>query len=117
MNFPEKKLRLYGYLTVTAFFFVFFMLEMFFSAWKIDYLLPKVLLVTIPLTLAFWEPTRWIILRLRSRFQGIRYSWKRFSLSMLILIPYGCLLGVARVFLENHFSLWGHYVAFPWYVS
>ncbi len=117
MNFPEKKLRVYGYLTVTVFFFLFFMLEMFFSSWKIPLLLPKVILITIPLTLAFWEPTRWVILRMRKKYKSIGATWKRFRLSLQILIPYGILLGMLRVFLENYFNVWGHTVAFAWYAT
>ncbi|RVU02878.1 hypothetical protein EOD41_02775 [Mucilaginibacter limnophilus] len=108
MTFPEKKLRVYGSLVAMAFFFVFFMMEMLFSPTKADHLFLKIFIATVPFTIAFWEPTRWLILKLRSRFPDIRYSGKRFKYAMLVLIPYGLLLAYLKVYIEIEYKVWGY---------
>ncbi|RYY33170.1 MAG: hypothetical protein EOP46_17165 [Sphingobacteriaceae bacterium] len=117
MTFPEKKLRLYGLLVAMAFFFVFFMMEMLFAPSQTDHLRFKIFIATILFTLAFWEPTRWLILKLRKLYPDIRYSGKRFKYAMLVLIPYGCLLAYVKVYIEIEYLVWGFALNFVSYYS
>lgn len=117
MNMPEKKLRIYGYLALSVFFFIFFMLEMFFSPWNVESLVPKAVLFTLLFTAAVWEPTRYVILFLRKKKPALAFSWYRMRTAMLVLLPYGLLLTWVRVFIENYTVIWGVKIAFAWYYS
>ncbi|MGX5817135.1 sensor histidine kinase [Chitinophaga lutea] len=117
MNIPEHKLRIWGYLILNAFFIVFFLMEMYFYPKPIENLTVKILLVSIPFTAAAWEPTRFLLLRLRKRWPGIPHSWRRISLALLVLIPYGCLIGFLRVYLEDYTNLWNMKIDFLWYYT
>ena len=117
MTISDKKLHLYGLLISALFFCIFFLMEMFFSPWKISYLPQKVILVTLFFTIGIWQPTHWVIMQTRRRKQGIKYTWIRFKTEMLILVPYSLVFAVARVYLENYFLLWGVEIDFPWYYT
>jgi hypothetical protein len=106
----EKKLRVVGYLVMTGMFFIFFMLEMFFW-WKDEHILLKTATLTMLYTLAIWEPTRFIILQLRKKWQGIAWVKRRIVLAAAILLPYAFLVGFGRVYLEDYTNLWGIRVA------
>ena len=110
MEFAERKLRVIGYSVFTGIFFVFFMLEMFFS-WQDENLLAKVLLLTVVHTLFIWEPSRFIILFLRKRFPGSIYVKRRLAIAGATLVPYAFLLGFLRIFIEDYSNLWGIPVA------
>ncbi|WP_343307621.1 histidine kinase [Chitinophaga niabensis] len=117
MDQLERKLHIYGYLAITVFFVVFYMLEMFFGAWKIDHLVLKIICVTIPFTLAIWMPTHWVVMWLRKRMPGMKLAWKRLCSAFLILLPYGMILGFTRVFLENYTLIWQKAIPFVWYYT
>lgn len=110
MNLTERNLRVTGYAVFTSIFFVFFMLEMFFS-WQDENLLAKVLLITIVHTLLIWEPTRFFILSLRKKMPGLINARKRLQVATLVLVPYAFLLGFLRIFFEDYSNLWGIPVA------
>ena len=110
MNLPERKLRVGGYIIFTSIFFIFFMLEMFFS-WRDENLLAKVLLLTFAHTLLIWEPTRFLILSLRKRYPGSVLAKKRLVIAAAVLIPYACFLGFMRIFIEDYSNFWGVPVA------
>lgn len=115
MNLSEKKLRIVGLLFITVFFFIFFMMEMFFSPWKIPNLFPKILAVTVPYTLAIWEPSRWFILMLRKKKKCKQVARQRIAMAAAVLLPYGLLIGFIRVYLENYTNVWGMQISFVWY--
>jgi hypothetical protein len=117
MNISDKKLHRYGFLTAALFFCIFFLMEMFFSSWKISYLVPKVILITLFFTIGIWEPTHFVIMQTRKRKKGIRYTWVRIKTEMLILIPYALAFGILRVWLENYFVLWDVKIDFAWYYT
>ncbi len=117
MNIPEQKLRIYGYLALSIFFFIFFMLEMFFSPWNVQHLVPKAVVFTLLFTAAVWEPTRFVILSLRKRTPSLTQSWYRMRTAMLLLVPYGLALTWIRVFIENYTLIWGAKINFLWYYS
>jgi hypothetical protein len=104
--FPEKKIRIGGYLVVTAIFFLFFMLEMAFS-WQDEHLYVKICLLTFLHTLMMWEPVRMLILHLRKRFSGLSQVKLRLRILVCIAVPYAVLIGFLRIFLEDHTNLWG----------
>ncbi len=110
MTIKEGKLRVVGYLVLTALFFIFFMLEMFFS-WRDEHMFYKVLLLTVLHTLAIWEPTRFIILRLRHKYAGLQGVKKRLTCLVAIALPYAVLVGWLRIYLEDQSNLWGVSVA------
>src|SRR5687768_16656635 len=110
MNFPERKLRVGGYIIFTSIFFIFFMLEMFFS-WQDEYMLAKVLLLTFTHTLLIWEPTRFFILSLRKKYPGLSVAKKRLAIAVAVLTPYAGLLGFLRIFIEDYSNYWGVPVA------
>lgn len=106
MKINEGRLRFWGYLVMTAVFFIFFMLEMFFT-WRDEHMLLKVVVITILHTVAIWEPTRFFILSLRSRLAGVTKVKRRVLILIAVAIPYSVFVGVTRVVLEDHFRIWG----------
>lgn len=110
MLINESRLRGIGYLIMATVFFVFFMLEMFFT-WHDEHMILKVTLLTILHTIAIWEPTRFFILSLRKKFAGVSKVKKRVLILICIAIPYSVLVGVSRVFFEDRVNLWGVPVA------
>lgn len=110
MYIKERSIRVVGYLVVTAIFFIFFMLEMFFT-WKDEYMFPKVLSITILHTLLIWEPTRFLILKLRKGYAGLKNVRKRLRIATLVLVPYAFLIGFSRIYLEDVSNLWNVPVA------
>jgi len=110
MYIKERSIRIVGYLVLTAIFFIFFMLEMFFS-WKDEYMFPKVLSITILHTYFIWEPTRFLILQLRKRNTGLKNVRKRLLLATLLLVPYAFFIGFIRVYIEDATNLWNVPVA------
>src|SRR5688500_16705881 len=110
MYIKERSIRVVGYLVVTAIFFIFFMLEMFFT-WKDEYMFPKVLSITILHTLLIWEPTRFLILKLRKGYAGLKNVRKRLRNATLVLVPYAFLIGFSRIYLEDVTNLWNVPVA------
>lgn len=110
MQLSERKLRVTGYIIFTSIFFVFFMLEMFFS-WQDENMLAKVLFITLVHTLLIWEPTRFVILFLRKRFPAAAHVKRRIALASAMLVPYAFLLGFLRIFMEDYTNLWGIPVA------
>ncbi|GAO44892.1 sensor histidine kinase [Flavihumibacter petaseus] len=106
----EKRLRLTGYLVITSLFFIFFMMDMLFT-WKVAQLQLKIVFITILFSVLVWEPTRAVILLLRRRLPGLINLRSRVMWELLILIPYACLLGCARVYLEDLTLVWGVRVA------
>jgi hypothetical protein len=106
MRIQESKLRVVGYLTVTVIFFFFFMMEMLFS-WRDEHLYSKVLVLTILHTLAMWEPTRLVILKLRKRLGGLTQVRRRIMTLLGFAVPYAVLIGFLRIFTEDRTNLWG----------
>lgn len=115
MNIPDKKLHNYGFLIAASFFCIFFLTEMFFSSWKITQLPLKVLIVSLFFTAGVWEPTHWVIMFIRKKKQGVRYTWIRIRTELLILIPWALAFAFLRVWLEDHTNLWGMRIDFTWY--
>lgn len=105
MLISERKLRIYGHLVFAIIFYVFFMLEMFFSL-RADNLLPKTILVTFLFTITIWEPTRLVILWTRKKWGGLKNLRKRLLIDALVLVPYACLLGIIRTLLEHYTKIW-----------
>lgn len=105
MVLQERKLRIWGYLIFSTFYFLFFMLEMFFS-WKDPYLFWKIFFLTITYSLSMWEPSRRIILRLKKKYPDISSIKKRVFLFVLIAIPFSILLACTRLYLEDYFHFW-----------
>ena len=103
---PERKLRLYGYITVTVIFFFFFMLDMVFY-WQDENLYAKIFLLTLLHTLAMWEPTRILILRLHRAFAGLHQVKRRLRILAYVAVPYAVLLGFLRIYLEDRTNFWG----------
>ena len=110
MFIREKTVRITGYVVVTAIFFLFFMMEMFFS-WKDDFLVEKVFFITLLHTWFLWEPTRFILLTLRKNYSGLAHVKKRLWLATLILVPYAFLVGFLRIYLEDATYIWNFPVA------
>lgn len=110
MTIKEGKLRIVGYFVLTALFFIFFMLEMFFS-WRDEHMFLKVLLLTILHTLAIWEPTRFLILYFRKKYAGLHAVKKRLTRLVAVSVPYAILVGWLRIYLEDQSNLWGVSVA------
>lgn len=106
----EGKLRVVGYLILTVIFFIFFMLEMFFS-WQDEYLFAKVLLLTVLHTLSIWEPTRFLILFLRKKYAGLARVKHRLIMLFCLAVPYAVAVGLLRIFLEDFTNFWGVSVA------
>lgn len=109
MPVAERKMRIVGYLIVAFTFYLFFMLEMFFS-WHDDKMLLKTGGITILYTLAIWEVTRFVVLALRKRYRSLKQVKRRTMLAMLILVPYALLVGVMRIYTEDRSNLWGVHV-------
>lgn len=120
MKFPERSIRLFGYLFTTLVFLLFFMQELFFT-WSVPYLLPKILLVGILQTVLIWEPVRWIIRTQQRRMPGLRNARKRILMSGGLLIGYAFLIGFTRVFLEDRTNIWNspalHPVTIAWSIG
>ncbi len=117
MNISDKELHRYGFLVTALFFCAFFLMEMFFSSWKIANLPLKVILITLFFSIGVWEPTHRVIMYIRKKRKGIRYTWVRIRTEMLILIPYAFVFAVFRVWLENHFLFWNRIIDFAWYYT
>lgn len=105
MVIKEKKLRVWGYLVFSTIYFLFFMLEMFFS-WDDPYLFWKIIFLTITYSIAMWEPSRWTILRLRKKYPGLHNIKKRLLLFIIDAIPFSIMLACMRLFLEDFFHFW-----------
>lgn len=106
MLIKERQLRIYGSLVVALIFYIFFMLEMFFS-WRDDMLWLKTPVIAILYTIAIWEPTRFIILLKRRKYRGLKNLKRRMALTVLMVAPYAGLVGYARVYVEDYINLWG----------
>ena len=106
MLISDKKVRIYGYLAFAILFYCFFMLDMFFNV-PIKNLLVKTLIVTAIFTILVWEPVRFIVLWAWKTWTGVQHNAKRRAIVAAILIPYGFLLGFARIFFETRLKLWG----------
>lgn len=115
MNISDKKLHYYGFIVAGLFFCIFFLAEMYFSPWHISALTQKVILISIVFTLGVWEPTHWVIMYIRKRKQGIRYTWHRIRTAILILVPWTLCFAFFRVWLESYTLLWGQKLDFTWY--
>jgi LytS/YehU family sensor histidine kinase len=57
-------------------------------------------------TIAIWEPVRWIILKMQSRFPGLRNARRRILICGSILFAYAFVVGFGRVFLEDRTNIW-----------
>lgn len=106
MPVTDRRIRVAGYFIVASTFFLFFMLEMFFS-WHDDNMLLKTLGITVFYSLAIWEITRYVILALRSRYSSLKMVKRRTFAAMFILVPYAILIGVLRIWIEDKSNLWG----------
>jgi hypothetical protein len=110
MVIQERKLRVWGYLVFSTIFFLFFLLEMFFS-WKDPYMFWKVIFLTVTYSIAMWEPSRKVILQQRRKYPGVPYIKKRITLFVLKAIPFSILLACTRLFLEDLFHFWSVQIA------
>ncbi|MCK7553943.1 histidine kinase [Chitinophaga sedimenti] len=106
MAVREHRIRVAGYFIVACTFFLFFMLEMFFS-WHDENMLLKTTGITVLWSLAIWEVTRFAILSLRKRYRSLKLIKKRTLTAVLILVPYAIFVGVIRIWIEDRSDLWG----------
>lgn len=102
----DKYARIYGYLAFAIIFYCFFMLDMFFTV-PVKNLLFKTLVVTIVFTILVWEPVRFVVLWAYKKWGGAQHNAQRISIVAAVLIPYGFLLGFARIYIEGSLRLWG----------
>ncbi|UYQ94317.1 sensor histidine kinase [Chitinophaga horti] len=109
MAIREQRIRIAGYFIVACTFFLFFMLEMFFS-WQDEYMLLKTTGITVVWSLAIWEVTRYVILALRKRYRSLKQVKRRTFTAMCILVPYSIFVGVTRIWIEDSSNLWGVHV-------
>jgi hypothetical protein len=100
----EKRWRLVGPLIFFVFDFILIFSELF--SWKGSYVILRIIAAAFFHILLIWEPTRFFIVTLRKRWSGLSLAKRRVFYSLLILVPYGFLVGFLRLYLEDVIRLW-----------
>jgi sensor histidine kinase YesM len=101
MNFSERKLRIYGYLGINILYYFFFVVGMLFEVKDPSRAMIITFIMTLVQTLLLWEPTRYLVLRLRQRWTGSKKVRIRLLVAFAILLPYSVAIGVLRVYAEE----------------
>lgn len=106
----EKRWRLIGPLVFFVFDFILIFSEMI--SWKGSYVLLRIIAAAFFHILLIFEPTRFFIVLLRKKWSGLALAKRRIAASILILVPYGFLVGFVRLYLEDVTMFWHMRVLF-----
>jgi hypothetical protein len=104
MNFRESKLRIYGCLVVMLLYYLFFVVGMLFEVRNPPRAMLLTFLMTVVQTILLWEPTRYLVLRLRRKWPGSKHVRQRLLIAFSILLPYATGIGILSVYGEE----WSH---------
>jgi sensor histidine kinase YesM len=109
--FPnERRLRIIGLVSFFALFYVFYQsLILFYAHEPMGVLIVKTLLVSALFAITMWEPTRWMILKVRASMPRQENTVKRKILVAVLVLSYAVLIGFLRTMLEDRF-IW----SLPW---